>query len=309
VTRYVIAAASLMILSAAKARAQDDAVLRGKTAMSAYVSVYGSSEIYAVGIRLALEQALHDMGITVLPHGSPPNFPVLNLTMRMEVDDERVVTATNKIELRQLAPGQTREMRPIKDVAIWTLEDKPRRLSQIDTWIVPQDALELAKQFAARWAKANPGRRAPTPDAPMPVANPNATPPPSDEPGQSLHRPADGCRGATAAGGGCIQPLSQAVTLPVNALGASQMPAAVKEIERLKNEGAMVITCEYGPTNPQSNTGFATFHFWYQKVPADILKVLISAFPHPLMDLGRVAVPSCPATRALASVIHASRFN
>src|SRR3989442_15211102 len=129
---------SLLAITAAVApapvSAQDEA-LRGKTAMSVYVSVYGDNEIYSPGIRLALEQQLHDIGITVLPHGDPPNYPVLNLTIKVETREvltkispnktkrATVVDYTNKLELRQLAPGRTPEMRPIEDVAIWTKAD------------------------------------------------------------------------------------------------------------------------------------------------------------------------------------------
>jgi hypothetical protein len=37
--------------------------------------------------------------------------------------------------------------------------------------------------------------------------------------------------------------------------------------------------------------------------------MLTSAFPHPFMPLGRVAVSAWPATKALANVVFASRFN
>jgi hypothetical protein len=40
-----------------------------------------------------------------------------------------------------------------------------------------------------------------------------------------------------------------------------------------------------------------------------LMKILTSAYAHPFMELGRVAVPACPATRALASQIKGSRFN
>ena len=52
-----------------------------------------------------------------------------------------------------------------------------------------------------------------------------------------------------------------------------------------------------------------TFHYWYQSAPPDILKTLTSASPHPFMNLGRVAVSACPATKGLANVVEASRFN
>ena len=72
--------------------------------------------------------------------------------------------------------------------------------------------------------------------------------------------------------------------------------------EELRSAGA-------GPVNLETNRGFAVFHFWYQSAPPDILKLLTSAWPHPFMELGRVAVSACPVTRALASQIKGSRFN
>jgi hypothetical protein len=73
--------------------------------------------------------------------------------------------------------------------------------------------------------------------------------------------------------------------------------------------GQKVIICTYGPANVQAKTGYVTFNYWYQSAPADILKMLTSAFPHPFMPLGRVAVSACPATKAAANVVYASRFN
>ena len=51
--------------------------------MSVYVSLLGETGYGVNGaeLRLSLEQQLHEIGINVLPHGNPPNFPVLNLTV------------------------------------------------------------------------------------------------------------------------------------------------------------------------------------------------------------------------------------
>src|SRR5205085_8726593 len=115
--------------------AQNDA-LRGKMAMSVYVSIYGDKEINAAEFRLSIEQQLHDMGITVLPHANPPNFPALNLTINVSsrlvrttylYDDgdsttlyDSISAYSSRLELKQLAPGKTPATRPIEDVAIWS---------------------------------------------------------------------------------------------------------------------------------------------------------------------------------------------
>ena len=57
--------------------------LRGQTAMSAYVSVYGTSEINPAEFRLSIEQQLRELGIDVLPHTAPPSYPVFNLTIKV----------------------------------------------------------------------------------------------------------------------------------------------------------------------------------------------------------------------------------
>lgn len=302
------------------ASAQSDEAIRGKTAMSVYVSVTGDSEIYAAGIRLSIEQQLHEIGITVLPHADPPNFPVLNLTIGVETQDAQVTELQNgspvksyqqkylrsgsRLELRQLAAGQTREMRPIKDEAIWTLAGKTEDVGLIDSWKIGLDALDLVIVFVHKWIAVN-GRRAATTDVPMATPNPSTPFPPSSEPGQALHQPS--C--PRKEGGGCVVAVSLGVTGSVYSVPASQRDMVTQQIESQKNRNQMVITCEYGPANPQAGTGFVTFHFWYQSAPPDILRLLTSTYPHPFMELGRVAVAACPATKALASQINASRFN
>jgi hypothetical protein len=303
----------------APAFAQNEA-LRGKTAMSVYVSVYGNSEVNGADLR-SLEQQLHDIGITVLPHGDPPNYPVLNLTIRVETREvlrnespnrseaATVVEYTNKLELRQLAPGRTREMRPIEDVAIWTMADPTKSTGPVMSWRIGGEALDLAIGFVNSWVAVN-GRHPATSDRPMALPNPNAPSPPSNEPGQPL-RPAsdqvDRCE--TRAGGWCVVDLSRGVIGSVEGVPNSQRNMVIQQIEDLKERGQKVITCEYGPVNTQTNRGFAVFHFWCQAAPPEILKLLISVFPHPFIELGRVAVPACPATRALASVVKGSRLN
>jgi len=170
-------------------------------------------------------------------------------------------------------------------------------------------ALDLAIGFVKAWVRIN-GPHPATPDRPMPIPNPNAPSLPSNEPGQPLRPSSDQVdRCETRAGGGCVVELSRGVIGSVEGMPNSQRPMVIQQIEDLKKRNQQVITCEYGPSNLQTNRGFAVFHFWYQSAPPDILKLLTSAFQHPFMELGRVAVTACPATRALASQVKGSRFN
>jgi hypothetical protein len=309
------------LLWAAPAVAQNE-VLRGKMAMSVYVSIYGDNEINPAEFRLSLEQQLHDMGITVLPHADPPNFPVLNLTINVSTSIVRTTTLysdgsvttfdhpisaySSLLELRQLAPGRTPAMRPIQDVAIWSKSTAEQTVASIAAWKIPGEALDLVIDFVKAWQSVNGSAHAPTADKPMPMPNPNAPSPPSSEGGQSLY--ADGnC--ATKAGGGCVNTLSQGVTDSFNGVPNALEDMVRKQLADLQQRGQKVITCTYGPINTQARTGYVTFNYWYQSAPQDILKMLTSAFPHPFMPLGRVAVTACPATKALANVVYASRFN
>ncbi len=311
----------------ATAFAQNEA-LRGKTAMSAYVSLLGETGYGVNGaeLRLSLEQQLHEMGIDVLPHGNPPNYPVLNLTVNARVWDERrvvetrrpngvtdrsealvkMITYTSKIELRQLAPGRTLAMRPIEDVAIWTKAADEKTVRLVDAWRIPREALDVAIDFVNAWRGINVGNRSATSDRPMPLPNLNAPSPASSEPDLPLSS-----RGSceVRAGGGCVTPVSRGVIDSVEGVPNSQRPMVIQQVEDLNKRGQKVITCEYGPANPRTGLGFAVYHFWYQSAPPDILKLLISAFPHPFMDLGRPAVTACPATKALADVVWLSRYN
>lgn len=70
----------------------DNTPLRGQTAMSAYVSVYGTGEVNAAEIRLSIEEQFRQLGINVLPHTAPPGYPVFNLTIKNEANSH---TATS----------------------------------------------------------------------------------------------------------------------------------------------------------------------------------------------------------------------
>jgi hypothetical protein len=82
-----------------------------------------------------------------------------------------------------------------------------------------------------------------------------------------------------------------------------------KDLQRLQAKGWQVITCEYGPTHPETGLGFFVYHFWYRTAPPDILELLTSAYSHPLLDLGRVFVEACPATKALADNAYRKRIS
>jgi len=306
---------------ASPALAQNEA-LRGKMAMSVYVSIYGDSEINAAEFRLSIEQQLHDMGITVLPHGNPPNFPVLNLTINITTSivrtttifsdgstttfDEPISSYSSRLELRQLAPGRTVAMKPIEDVAIWSKKTEANTVASVAAWRIPGAALDLAIDFVNAWRSVNGSSHPPTAGKPMPLPNPNAAAPPSSAPGQGLWA-AGACE--LRAGGGCVTTIGRGQTDSVEAVPNAYRNMVLKQLDDLQKMGQKVITCYYGPTNAQAGTGFVPFNFWYQSAPPDILKLLTSAFPHPFMNLGRVAVNACPTTKALANAVYASRFN
>jgi hypothetical protein len=321
VLRLVGLLAITWVLCQAPAVAQNEA-LREKMAMSVYVSVYGDNEINPAEFRLSLEQQLHDMGITVLPHTDPPNFPVLNLTINVgggivrtttlytdgstTTFDHPISAYSSRLELRQLAPGRTPAMRPIQDVVIWSKETAEQTVSSIAAWKIPGEALDLAIGFVNAWQSVNGSNHPPTPDKPMPLPNPNAPSPPSSEAGQGLYSESS-CQ--TRAGGGCVTTINRGQIDSVEAVPNAHHDMVLQQLADLQKRGQKVITCYYGPTNEQARTGYVPFNFWYQSAPPDILKLLTTAFPHPLMNLGRVAVNACPATKALANVIYANRFN
>jgi len=187
-TFWFVAMLSIAVVaSPAPALAQNEA-LRGKTGMSVYVSIYGINDLNPAEFRLSLEQQLHDMGITVLPHADPPNFPVLNLTInvsaltqrttivysdgRVESSNLPLLAYTSRLELRQLAPGRTAAMRPIEDVVIWSKATDPQTTATT-AWKIPRDAMDLAIQFVNAWQQVNGSNHPPTADKPMPLPNPN----------------------------------------------------------------------------------------------------------------------------------------
>lgn len=317
----IIILAIVCLVAGLPVRAQNNEALRGKMAMSVYVSVYGDSEFDAAAFRLSIEQQLHDMGITVLPHGDPPDFPVLNLSINVTQGTQTTTTVwssgrvtsvdtplsgySSRIELRQLAPGRTAAMRPIEDVAIWSRTTDPQVVAATASWKIPGEALDLTMQFVQAWQAINGANHPPTPDKPMPLANLSAAPAAS-EPGQSLYT--DGSC-PTRAGGGCVDTISQAVTDSFNGVPNALEDVVRQQLADLVKSGQKVITCTYGPSNVQARTGYVTFNYWYQAAPPDILKMLVSAFPHPFMPLGRVAVSGCPTSKAAANVVFASRFN
>jgi hypothetical protein len=323
---WLLALLSIAVLTSPRLLAQDDE-LRGKMSMSVYVSLVGRGSgalgVNGAELRLSMEQQLHDMGITVLPHGNPPNFPVLVLTVDQDLFElvttvtqpntgnsgtlrQPVVSYSMKIELRQLAPGRTIAMRPIEDVAIWSKSVAEQKVMGTASWRITGEALDLATQFVTAWQRANPGTHPATADKPLPVVNVSALKTSASGPGQALYSEGN-C--PTRAAGGCVVDVGRSVIDSIEAVPNAQFEMVAKQLGDLQKRGQKVITCVYGPSNAQAKTGFVTYHFWYQSAPPDILRLLTSAFPHPFMNLGRVAVNGCPSTRDAADEIQTSRFN
>ena len=65
--------------------------------------------------------------------------------------------------------------------------------------------------------------------------------------------------------------------------------------------GQEVISCEYGPSDPETGRGYVTYEFWYEDVPDNIDELLSvageSGAPHPVFRLGRNSISSCPESR------------
>ena len=106
-----------------------------------------------------------------------------------------------------------------------------------------------------------------------------------------------------------MTPVSFGVVGELYSLASSQRGLVQNQFAELRAAGQEVLTCEYGPTNRQTNRGFYVYKFWYKLVPRNILELLTAAYNDPLMELGRVAVDNCPANQTQADNIYAQRFN
>jgi hypothetical protein len=297
--------------------AAQNAVLRGQTAMSAYVSVYDTSDVNAAELRLSIEQQFRELGITVLGHTAPPSFPVFNLVIR---DTSTSRTATQKTydptmprgfrdgtrtvtiptvtydvsaELRRLAPGTTTATRPIRDEAIWKISSNGEA-GQIGSVAIADEALKLVIGFVNAWASVNPGL-APTVFKPKPPIVPGPPPETNHPEIVLLHE--------------SVQPLSQGATDSVFDVHESQRAMVQKQITDLAAAGQKVLTCQYGPQNARTPEGFKDYSFWYPAPPARVLKDMLSTYAHPFMRLGLISVTKCPPTAAGAEQIFRQRFN
>jgi hypothetical protein len=259
----------------------DKDALRGKMAMSVYVSAYGDTEIPAAEMRLSFEQQLHALGIVVLRHGDPPNYPVLNLVVNVERLDEKTVTYTCTIELRQLAPGRTPATRPINDGAIWKLATVKKAVANAFAWNSADDALQLAAKFATAWREVN-GPHDATSDKPVQPVSLGSS---SSGPGPPLHRSRNCGTKDGGRDGGCVDVVGLGLVGSIYDVPEIQRAMVEKDLQRLQVKGWQVITCEYGPTHPETGLGFFVYHFWYRTAPPEILELLTSAYSHPLLDL------------------------
>jgi len=309
----------LLTVSCGAGLLADDSALRGKMSMSAYVSVYGiSGEVTGGELRLSLEKQLLHLGINVLPHGDPPNYPVLNLKIDAKINTE-THTDTSRMERGRIVRGSgiastsvtvdytdTIELHEAGNVVVWSKTTGPQRIDALASWTIPDKALGLAIDFAKAWRAVN-GRHPAVSDKTPQRLSLAAV---AGQAGVPLSAPVGECDNRTA--GGCVWPVSfgsVAGTKGQSDIPGPQRDMVLGEIERLGKAGRQVIHCLYGPANRQDNTGFATFHFWFKSVPPDILDLLTSSYNHPLMVEGRVAVDTCPATKTQADYIYSHRLN
>ena len=81
----------------------------------------------------------------------------------------------------------------------------------------------------------------------------------------------------------------------------SQLEAANRELDRVIDSGQQVISCQYGPSDPEAQTGYQSYGFWYEDVPDNIDALLLVArdtgVPDPVFHLGTNSISSCPDTR------------
>ncbi len=291
--------------------------LRGQTAMSAYVSVYGTSEINPAEFRLSIEQQLRELGIDVLPHTAPPSYPVFNLTikvgtgsqtrtttnydptmpkgLRNQTKTTSVPTATYDVsaEFRRLVPGTTTANNPIRDEAIWKIASSGE-VGQVAAIGIADEALKQAIQFVDSWASVNPRRPAIAFKAKPPVTP--GPPPQTNHPEiVLLHE--------------TVQPLFKGAVDSVYDVHQSQRDMVEKQLSSLAAGGQKVLTCQYGPRNAVTPEGFKDYSFWYPAPPPDLMKYMLSTFGHPFMRLGLISVTKCPSTAAGAELLFRQRFN
>ncbi len=295
----------------------DNTPLRGQTAMSAYVSVYGTGEVNAAELRLSIEEQLRELGINVLPHTAPPGFPVFNLTIK-DTTNSRVVTSTGRdyskpvgqqdrttsqtvytvsfeisAELRRLVPGTTTANNPIRDEPVWKITESGEA-GAVASLAIADEALKLAIHFADAWASVNPPRP-PIAFKPRPPIVPGP-PPSSNHPDiVLLHE--------------TVRPLFKGAVGSVYDVHESQREMVEKQLSDLAAAGQKVVVCQYGPQHTQSTEGFTDYSFWYPAPPPDVLKYTLSTYGHPFMKLGLISVTKCPSAAAGAEQLFRQRFN
>jgi hypothetical protein len=295
----------------------DNTPLRGQTAMSAYVSVYGTSEINSSEIRLSVEEQLRQLGINVLPHTAPPGYPVFNLTIKNTAKSEnRTYTTTDRsrpvgqqdqtksavvttvvyeisAELRRLVPGTTTANDPIRDEAIWKIATSGE-VGQVVSVAIADEALKLAIVFADAWASANP-QRPPVAFKPKPPVVPGP-PPPSNHPDiVLLHE--------------TTREIFRGAVNSVYDVHESQRDMVEKQLSDLASAGQKVLVCQYGPRQTQSTKDFTDYNFWYLSPPPDVMKYMLSTYGHPFMKLGLISITKCPSAAAGAEQLFRQRFN
>src|SRR5665213_1032983 len=299
--------------------------LHGQTAMSVYVSVYGTSEINPAEIRLSIEEQLRQLGINILPHTAPPGFPVFNLTIKEVASSHTVGPSTHPLdptqpfgrqittpgfttttvafdlaaELRRLVPGTTTANNPIQDKAIWKIAESGE-VGGVASIGVADEALKLAIHFVDAWASVNrPGP--PIAFKPRPPIVPG--PPP-----QSNHQEIALLRETISA-------LNQGAVDSLYDVSSSQRDMVEKQLSDLEDAGQQVLDCQYGPPFTQNSAkaytqgGYTDYNFWYPSAPPDILKDILSAYGHPFLKLGLISLTKCPSTAAAAEQLFRLRLD
>ena len=303
----------------------DNTPLRGQTAMSVYVSVYGTSEINPAEIRLSIEEQLRQLGINILPHTAPPVFPVFNLTIKEVLSTHTVGPTTHPVDptqpfgrqfttpgftsmtvafdlsadLRRLVPGTTTANNPIQDEAIWKIAESGE-VGGVASIGVADEALKLAIHFVDAWASVNrPGP--PIAFKPRPPIVPGPPPQSNQQEIGLLHE--------------TIFALNQGAVDSLYNVHSSQRDMVEKQLSDLEDAGQQVLECQYGPPFTQNSAkaytqgGYTDYNFWYPPAPPDILKYILSTYGHPFMRLGLISLTKCPSTAAAAEQLSRLRLD
>ena len=132
---------------------------------------------------------------------------------------------------------------------------------------------------------------------------------PEPRDGEFFDEPGDG---SSSSSSGSSVPLARFWVMDFNQgvvkASAGQLEAAISALDRAIDSGQQVITCSYGPLDPEAQTGYNAYSFWLEDVPDNIDELLLvardSGGPISVSSMGTNAISSCPDSRAEGRAAH-----